>query len=72
MCCYVSLVMSLCSRDTSNGSSLTSLTSSKAPGFWMVEHQLVQVGINIRPAKHGDGWDGRGGRMINLHTDNLG
>ena len=38
-----SLVMSLCSRDviTMNGSRLTGLTCSKAPGFWMVEHQLV-------------------------------
>ena len=38
-----SLVMSLCSRDvnTLNGSRLTGLTCSKAPGFWMVEHQLV-------------------------------
>ena len=25
-----------------NGSRLTGLTCSKAPGFWMVEHQLVQ------------------------------
>ena len=24
-----------------NGSRLTGLTCSKAPGFWMVEHQLV-------------------------------
>ena len=40
-----SLVMSLCSRDVItiifNGSRLTGLTCSKAPGFWMVEHQLV-------------------------------
>ena len=38
------LVMSLCSRDinTLNGSTLTGLTCSKAPGFWMVEHQLVK------------------------------
>ena len=39
-----SLVMSLYSRDIItilNGSKLTSLTCSKAPGFWMVEHQLV-------------------------------
>ena len=38
-----SLVMSLYSRDiiTLNGSRLTGLTCSKAPGFWMVEHQLV-------------------------------
>ena len=40
-----SLVMSLCSRDVItihwNGSRLTGLTCSKAPGFWMVEHQIV-------------------------------
>ena len=40
-----SLVMNLCSRDVItihlNGSRLTGLTCSKAPGFWMVEHQLV-------------------------------
>ena len=42
-----SLVMSLCSRDvitvTIDGSRLTGLTCSKAPGFWMVEHQLAHV-----------------------------
>ena len=26
-----------------NGSRLTGLTCSKAPGFWMVEHQLVHI-----------------------------
>ena len=40
-----SLVMNLCSREVItihlNGSRLTGLTCSKAPGFWMVEHQLV-------------------------------
>ena len=36
-----SLVMSLCSCDTFNGSRLTGLTCDKAPGFWMLEHQLV-------------------------------
>ena len=44
MCFYVSLVMSLLTRrhyNTSNGSRLTGLTCSNAPGFWMVEHQLV-------------------------------
>ena len=44
-----SLVMSLCSRDvitnTFNGSKLTGLTCSKTPGFWMVEHQLVETTI---------------------------
>ena len=42
-----SLVMNLCSRDVItihlNGSRLTGLTCSKAPGFWMVEHQLVML-----------------------------
>ena len=42
-----SLVMSLCSRDVITiifyGSRLTGLTCSKAPGFWMVEHQLVII-----------------------------
>ena len=40
-----SLVMNLCSRDVItihlNGSRLTGLTCSKAPGFRMVEQQLV-------------------------------
>ena len=38
-----SLVMSLCSRhyNTLNGNRLTGLTCSKAPGFWVVKHQLV-------------------------------
>ena len=40
-----SLVMSLWSRDvitiTLNGNRLTGLICSKAPDFWMVEHQLV-------------------------------
>ena len=40
-----SLVMSPCSCDVITillmGSRLTGLTCSKAPGFWMVEHQLV-------------------------------
>ena len=30
-----------------NGSRLTGLTCSKAPGFWMVEHQLVIHDINL-------------------------
>ena len=33
-----SLVMSLCSRDVIT---ITGLTCTKVPGFWMVEHQLV-------------------------------
>ena len=41
-----SLVMSLCSRDTLNGSRLTGLTCSKAPGFWMVEHQFVNLMVS--------------------------
>ena len=45
-----SLVMNLCSRDVItihlNGSRLTGLTCSKAPGFWMVEHQLVSQAWN--------------------------
>ena len=42
---------------------------------------FFQVGINIRPTKHGGGWDGRGvggwwgggwgGRRLNLHRDTL-
>ena len=35
-----------------NGSRLTGLTCSKAPGFWMVEHQLVLIynaPINVFP-----------------------
>ena len=42
-----SLVMSPCSHDVITihgyGSKLTGLTCSKAPGFWMVEHQLVYM-----------------------------
>ena len=42
-----SLVMSLCSRDVITihlmAVDLTGLTCNKAPGFWMVEHQLVRV-----------------------------
>ena len=45
MCCYVFLSdESLLKRrhyNILNGSRLTGLTCSKAPGFWMVEHQLV-------------------------------
>ena len=34
---------------TLSGSRLTGLTSWKAPGFWMIEHQLVYyfIGLNI-------------------------
>ena len=39
-----SLVMNLRSCDViTNGSRLTGLTCSKAPGYWMVEHQLVHT-----------------------------
>ena len=31
-----------------NGSRLTGLTCSKAPGFWMVDHQLVQVACKCK------------------------
>ena len=56
-----SLVMNLCSRDVItihlNGSRLTGLTCSKAPGFWMVEHQLVlsrvySVNYRLSPTFH--------------------
>ena len=47
------LLMNLCSRDVItihlNGSRLTGLTCSKAPGFWMVEHQLVVIAYAIYP-----------------------
>ena len=50
MRCYVFLsdeahVTSL--QHTFNGSRLTGLTCSKAPGFWMVEHQLVKIHSRI-------------------------
>ena len=44
-----SLVISLCSRYTFNGSILTGLTCSKVPGFWIVEHQLVSKAAFIIP-----------------------
>ena len=28
--------------------------------FWCFSGNFFQVGINIRPAKHKDGWDGKG------------
>ena len=37
-----SLVMSLSCDVISR---LTGLTCSKAPGFWMVEHQIVSAGV---------------------------
>ena len=61
-----SLVMSLCSCDVitiHNGSKLTGSTGSKAPGFWMVEHQLVSGAtgiprfncVSIKTQKHQNG-----------------
>ena len=47
MCCYMFLnIESLLTQrhyNTLNGSRLTGLTCSKAPGFWIVEHQLVHA-----------------------------
>ena len=40
-----SLVINLAHVMSFNGSRLTGLTCSKAPGFWMVEHQLVYYTI---------------------------
>ena len=42
MRCYVFLsLLTWRHYNTLNGNRLTGLTCSKAPGFWMVEHQLV-------------------------------
>ena len=49
MCSLVMSVLSWRHYNTLDGSRLTGLTCSKAPGFWMVEHQLVTEAI--------DGWD---------------
>ena len=67
MRCYLFLSDVSCSRDvitnTFNGSRLTDLTCNKAPGFWMVEHQLVSGGNKYKAcgAMRWVGWEGRVG-----------
>ena len=41
--------------NTLNGCRLTDLTCSKAPGFWMVEHQLViHSVVAVQTSYHSD------------------